>query len=73
MQKNRQRACFGTSKGLSSAQGGDWSTLVKLGFLSLFANYCPLLKTVYFWEDIFCLFPYSLLIEQHIVLFDVCA
>lgn len=42
-------------------------------FLSQFANYCPLLKTVDFLEDIFCLFPYSLLTEQHIVLIDVCA
>lgn len=42
-------------------------------FLSQFANYCPLLKTVDFLEEIFCLFAYSLLTEQHIVLFDVCA
>lgn len=73
----KKQAFLATNKGLSSAKDGHWCTLQsnwswEISF-SLFANYCPLLKTVDFLEGIFCLFPYSLLTEQHIVLFDVCA
>lgn len=41
MQKNRQRACFGTKKGLYSAQGGDEHTLVKLEL----GDFCHCLQT----------------------------